>query len=106
MSDNWIEVGSIEDIPTLGSRVIESAEGDIALFRNSEDEVFALRNSCPHKGGPLADGLVAGRQVTCPLHSWTLELETGEVIAPDKGCARSYPVKIDNQVIYLNLAAT
>ncbi len=106
MSNNWIEVGTINDIPAMGSRVIESEEGAIALFRNSEDKVFALRNKCPHKGGPLSDGLVAGRQVTCPLHSWTLELESGEAVAPDKGCARVFPVKVENQQVFLDFSSS
>jgi len=105
MSDNWIEVGKIDDIPLLGSRVVQSPEGEIALFRNSENEVFALRNRCPHKGGPLSDGLVSGRRVTCPMHNWVLEMESGSAVAPDEGCTPAYPVKVDGDVIYLNLTA-
>jgi len=105
MSDNWIEVGKIDDIPLLGSRVVQSPEGEIALFRNSENEVFALRNRCPHKGGPLSDGLVSGRRVTCPMHNWVLEMESGSAVAPDEGCTPAYPVRIDGDVIYLSLTA-
>lgn len=106
MSDNWIEVGKVNDVPQLGSRVVQSPEGDIAIFRNSDDEVFALRNKCPHKGGPLSEGIVSGRRVTCPLHNWVMELESGSAVAPDVGCAPAYPVKIEGESIYLSLVAS
>jgi nitrite reductase (NADH) small subunit len=101
--DNWVQVGRLEDIPRLGSRVVESAAGELALFRTSDDQLFALLNRCPHKRGPLADGIVHGHRVTCPLHNWVLELENGEVVAPDVGCAPSYPVRLDGDVVYLSL---
>ena len=106
MSENWIEVGRLEDIPQLGSRVVQSPAGDIAIFRNREDEVFALRNKCPHKGGPLSEGIVSGRRVTCPLHNWVMELESGSAAAPDVGCTPAYPVKVEGESIYLSLVAT
>lgn len=102
-SVDWIEVGEIEDIPRLGSRLIRRAEGDIAVFRNADDEVFALLNRCPHKGGPLSEGIVYGKTVTCPMHNWCIGLNNGEAIAPDEGCAPSYPVRIEGGVIYLSL---
>ena len=87
MSD-WKPVCSLEDIPRLGSRVVRHEEDggviDIAIFR-TQGEVFALRNKCPHKGGPLSEGIVHGKQVTCPLHGWNLNLETCETVAPDLG---------------------
>ncbi len=100
---HWIEVGELEQIPVLGSRVIATPEGDIALFRNSANEVFALRDRCPHRGGALSQGIVHGRQVTCPLHNWVLELESGEAVAPDRGCAKPYPVKVQSGRILLSL---
>ena len=106
MNENWIEVGRLEDIPQLGARVVKSPAGDIALFRNSDDEVFALRNRCPHKGGPLSEGIVAGRRVTCPLHNWVIELENGSAAAPDVGCTPAYPVQVEGDVIYLSLVIT
>jgi len=69
MHNDWIEVGRLEDIPRLGARVIKRPEGDIAVFRTRDDEVFALLNRCPHKGGPLSEGIVYGRTVACPLHN-------------------------------------
>ena len=98
-----IEVGKVDDIPQLGSRVLKRAEGDIAVFRNSENQVFALLNRCPHKGGPLSEGIVYGKTVTCPLHNWCIELHNGEAIAPDEGCAPSYPVKIEGNNVFLSL---
>ncbi|MDA0191384.1 MAG: nitrite reductase small subunit NirD [Proteobacteria bacterium] len=99
----WKMVCKVADIPPLGSRVVRSAEGDIAVFRTSRDEVFALRDKCPHKGGPLSQGLVHGDQVTCSLHGWKLRLDTGEAVAPDVGCARRYPVRIDGDTVFLEI---
>ena len=89
----WKRVCKVEDIPQLGARVVRSAEGDIAVFRTAQDAVFALRDKCPHKGGPLSQGLVHGEQVTCSLHGWKLRLDNGEAVAPDVGCARRYPTR-------------
>lgn len=87
----------LDDIPRLGARVIRTArQGDIAIFRTSKDEVFALEDRCPHKGGPLSQGIVFGRRVSCPLHGWTVELADGCAVAPDRGCARRFPVKVES----------
>lgn len=102
-STDWIEVGKIDDIPRLGSRVVKRAEGDIAVFRNSEDEIFALLNRCPHKGGPLSEGIVYGKTVTCPMHNWCIGLNNGEAVAPDEGCAPTYPVKIEGNTVFLSM---
>lgn len=104
MSD-WIEIGKVGDIPRLGARVVKTAEGDIGIFRTSDDEVFALRDRCPHKGGPLSQGIVHGKRVTCPLHNWVVELADGQVVAPDEGCAASYPVKVEGDTVLLSLKA-
>ena len=84
-TDNWIEVGMLDDIPRQGARVVRRADGDIAVFRTLEDEVFALRDRCPHKGGPLSQGMVHGHKVTCPMHDWKISLDTGLAVAPDEG---------------------
>lgn len=103
MSEEWIAVGSLDDIPRLGARVVSTGQGDIAIFRTAADEVFALRDQCPHKGGPLSQGIVHGRRVACPLHDWNIHLDTGAAVAPDEGCAARFPVKIDGSTIMLSL---
>jgi len=102
MSD-WIEVGMLDDIPKLGSRVVETEGGDIAVFRAADDSVFALRDRCPHKNGPLSQGIVHGHTVTCPLHNWKIDLASGEAQAPDEGCTGKYDVTVENGVVYLTL---
>jgi nitrite reductase (NADH) small subunit len=102
----WRRVCALEEIPRLGARVVRSASGDIAVFRNADDAVFALADRCPHKGGPLSQGIVHGRQVTCPLHGWNIGLEDGEALAPDQGCARRYPVKVEGGEVFLRLQST
>jgi nitrite reductase (NADH) small subunit len=94
MTIPWIGVGRVEDIPRQGSRVVRTAEGDVALFRTRDDRVFALFDRCPHKGGPLSEGIVHGHAVTCPLHNRVIELATGRVRAPDEGCAGHVPVRV------------
>lgn len=100
---NWIKVGKLEDVPRQGSRVINTAAGEIAVFRSIDDQVFALDNRCPHKGGPLSQGIVHGKRVTCPLHSWQIELETGVAVAPDVGCAHRHEVKIEDGMLLLDV---
>lgn len=99
----WIEVGGIDSIPRLGARVVRTLQGDIAVFRTAGDEIFALRDQCPHKGGPLSQGIVHGRRVACPLHDWNIHLDSGDAVAPDEGCAASYPVRVEAGVIFLSL---
>lgn len=82
----WKKICAVSDVPVLGSRVVESeTEGRIAIFRNSADQVFAVRDRCPHKHGPLSQGIVHGTTVTCPLHSWKIQLDDGLVVPPDVG---------------------
>lgn len=99
----WIRLCRVDDIPRLGSRVVERAEGNLAVFRTTQDKVFALLDRCPHKAGPLSQGIVHGESVTCPLHGWQLGLEDGRARAPDEGCARRFPVRVDEGVVYLSL---
>ena len=101
--NTWHKVSTVEEIPPLGARVVSTQQGDIALFRTADNEVFALRDKCPHKGGPLSQGIVFGKKVACPLHNWNINLENGNAVAPDVGCARAYPVKIEEGVVYLEL---
>lgn len=99
----WRKVCELEAIPRLGARVVSSANGDIAVFRNADDEVFALHDKCPHKGGPLSQGIVHGRTVTCPLHNWNIGLVDGHAVAPDQGCAMRFEAKIEAGVVYLRV---
>jgi nitrite reductase (NADH) small subunit len=100
-NQNWVEVGRLEDIPRLGARLVKTSRGDIAVFRTQDDEVFALRDKCPHKGGPLSQGIVFGKRVACPLHDWKISLETGLAVAPDEGCAARFAVEVRNGVVFL-----
>lgn len=100
---DWKKVCPLEEIPRLGSRVVVSPQGDIAVFRTAEDEVFALLDKCPHKGGALSQGIVAGKVVTCPMHSWKIQFENGEAVAPDKGCAKTYPTKVEGRLVWIAL---
>lgn len=97
----WSKACRVEDIPQLGARVIRSPAGNIAIFRNADDEVFALLDKCPHKGGPLSQGIVYGRKVACPLHNWNIQLEDGCAVAPDVGCAKSFPTRVENGEVFL-----
>jgi len=99
----WIEVGSIDDIPVLGARVVQYKGGNIAVFRNSDDEIFAVLDQCPHKKGQLSQGIMHDKTVTCPLHNWKIDLQTGEAKAPDKGCARNFPVKLEATTIFIEI---
>jgi nitrite reductase (NADH) small subunit len=105
----WQYVCKVADIPVLGARVIErTAEqgGNIAVFRNDRDGVFALLDKCPHKGGPLSQGIVFGERVACPLHNWAIELKSGEAVAPDAGCAKRFPVRLDADDVFIHLSLT
>ena len=105
IAPGWLRACRVEDIPKLGARVVKSAGGNIAVFRNAEDEVFALEDRCPHKGGPLSQGIVFGRKVACPLHNWNIQLEDGCAVSPDVGCTRSFPVKVENGEVFLKVGS-
>ncbi len=102
--NDWIDIGALDDIPRQGARVVRRADGDIAVFRTLDDQVFALRDKCPHKGGPLSQGIVHGHKVACPMHDWKIHLETGMAVAPDEGCAARFPVRIDDGRVFLSVA--
>jgi nitrite reductase (NADH) small subunit len=100
----WINICKLDDIPVLGSRIVKREGDDIAVFRTSHDEVFALYDRCPHKGGPLSQGIVHGKRVTCPLHNWVIELDSGEAVAPDEGCAHRINARVDEGAVLLELS--
>lgn len=104
ITQNWSEICRVEDIPQQGARIVRRpGREDIAVFRSHGDEVFALIDRCPHKGGPLSAGLVHGRSVTCPLHNWVIDLDSGQAQAPDVGCARAVAVRVEAGVVSLDL---
>lgn len=100
---NWTDIAALEDIPRLGSRVLKTDSVNIALIRTSRDEVFAIKDECPHKKGPLSQGIVHGTAVTCPLHNWKIDLASGEALGPDQGCTNTYATKIQNGRVLLDL---
>ena len=103
---NWKSICRVDDIPVLGARrVAREQGGDVAVFRNTEDKVFALLDRCPHKGGPLSQGIVHGAQVTCPLHNWVFSLETGEAQGADEGRVRTVPLNLVDGRIYMAAVA-
>src|SRR5215216_5582211 len=103
MSDAWIDIGGVDEIPQKGSRVVKTTSGDVAVFRTVNDEVFALRDRCPHKGGPLSQGIVHGTSVTCPLHNWVFSLETGKALGADEGSVRTIPLKVEDGRLFIAL---
>ena len=95
-SQTWIDIGALEDIPVRGARVIKTRAGCVALFRTGADKVFAIDDTCPHKAGPLSEGIVHDKSVTCPLHNWVISLETGLVQGPDEGAVRTHKVRVED----------
>ena len=95
MSD-FLDIGAADDVPRLGARKLRLGGVDIAVFRTADDRYFALDDRCPHKGGPLSQGIVHGERITCPLHNMVINLESGEAIAPDKGCVARHQVRVEN----------
>ena len=101
----WIEICAVEDLPRAGARVVRRDQGaDVAVFRTAGDRIFALLDRCPHKGGPLSQGIVFGERVACPLHNWSIELQTGCAVGPDEGCTRKFSVKVEDGHVYLDAA--
>lgn len=102
---NWKNIGPLANIPVQGARrlCLKHMGRPVAVFRTSANEIFALVDECPHKKGPLSEGIVAGRTVTCPLHSWVIGLEDGMAVAPDEGCAQSISVRLIGGDIYIHL---
>ncbi len=100
---NWLDICALDEINPLGSRIVASPKGDIAIFRTADDQVFALDDRCPHKGGPLSQGIVYGKQVACPLHNWQIDLASGEALTPDVGCAHRHAARVENGRVQLSL---
>jgi nitrite reductase (NADH) small subunit len=99
----WKEICALEDIIPLGARRLKRADGvEIAVFRTNNDEVYAIEDRCPHKGGPLSQGIVFGNKVACPLHNWSIDLSVGEAVAPDKGCVTRFPAKVEGGKVFVS----
>ena len=92
----FVDIGSLNDIPAQGARLVKTAQGCVAVFRTADDRVFALEDRCPHKGGPLSEGIVHGTAVTCPLHNWVISLETGQAQGADQGSVETVAVVVEN----------
>lgn len=101
---SWTKVCPLEDIPKLGARVVRTASKEIGVFRTEDDRVFAINNSCPHKAGPLSQGIVYGDKVACPLHSWKISLVDGKAEEPDVGETACYQVKVEDGVVFLEVS--
>lgn len=100
----WIDIAALDDIPVRGARVVKTAQGCVAVFRTADDTVFAIDDRCPHKGGPLSEGIVHGHAVTCPLHNWVFSLETGLAQGADDGAVATYPARVDGGRVLLDAA--
>lgn len=98
---NWIAIGSVADIPLRGARCVATPAGRIAVFRTAADQVFALEDLCPHKGGPLSQGIVHGAAVACPLHNWVISLENGHALGADEGRVRTIPIRREGDTLFL-----
>ena len=99
----WRAICRVDDIPPLGARRVVREQGiAVAVFRSASDQVFALLDRCPHKGGPLSQGIVFGESVGCPLHNWTIALADGQAKAPDIGCTVPFACKVEGDTVYLD----
>ena len=102
---SWIDIGHIENIPLRGARVLKTPAGCVAVFRTGEAEAFAAADRCPHKGGPLSEGIVHGQSVTCPLHNWVFDLNTGAAQGADEGQIATYPLRLEAGRILIDAAS-
>ena len=100
---SWIDIGPIADIPMRGARKIKTQLGCVAIFRTGPDEVFAAVDRCPHKGGPLSEGIVHGQSVTCPLHNWVFDLNTGQAKGEDVSI-NTFPVQVKGGRVLIEAA--
>ncbi|HRD76670.1 MAG TPA: nitrite reductase small subunit NirD [Hyphomicrobiaceae bacterium] len=101
----WVDIGALDSVPVRGARVVKTAQGCVAVFRTGESEVYAIDDRCPHKAGPLSQGIVHDKAVTCPLHNWVISLESGEATGADTGRVRTYALKVEAGRILLDTSA-
>ena len=100
---DWHAIGTLDDIPQRGARCVNTPLGRIGVFRTAEDRVFAIEDHCPHKGGPLSQGIVHGNAVTCPLHNWVISLETGKALGADEGSVKTIALRNDGGALFIAL---
>lgn len=103
VKEQWVEIGKLEDVPLRGTRCVKKGEMTIAIFRTAENKIYALEDKCPHKQGPLSQGIVHDGCVTCPLHNWVISLKTGEAQGADEGATLSIPTKLEGDKIFLDV---
>lgn len=103
-TETWLDIGAVKDIPQQGARVVKTLQGCVAVFRTADDQVYATTDRCPHMGGPLSEGIVHGTSVTCPLHNWVFSLETGMAQGADTGEIATYPARIQDGRILLEIS--
>jgi nitrite reductase (NADH) small subunit len=102
---DWFEIGALDEIPRRGARCVTTPQGRIGIFRTADDRVYAIEDRCPHRGGPLSQGMVHGASVSCPLHNWVFSLETGQAQGADEGAVKTLPVRLVEGRISLGLDA-
>ena len=102
---DWLQITTLDQVPVLGSRMVELDTMNIAIFRGSDDTVYAIKDACPHKNGPLSQGIMHGHSVTCPLHNWKIDLRSGEALGPDEGCTNVFETKVEGEMIYMRRPA-
>jgi nitrite reductase (NADH) small subunit len=100
---SWVDVGPLDGLPARGARVVRVGSVSIAVFRTGSDQVYALRDQCPHRGGPLSQGIVHGERVTCPLHDWIIDLASGAATGVDEGCTATFRTRVTNGQVALEL---
>ena len=107
VAEHWVDVGAVGDVPVQGARRVETPAGPVAVFHTQAGEFYALADRCPHKGGPLSEGIVHGAAVACPLHDWSICLKTGQALGADagKGCTAPFAVQVQDGRLLLRVAA-
>jgi nitrite reductase (NADH) small subunit len=100
---NFIDIGRVEDIPMRAARIVKTQHGCIAVFRTASDKIFAIDDKCPHKGGPLSNGIQHGESITCPLHNWVFDLNSGEAQGMDNGHVNTYSIKVEQGRILMDV---
>lgn len=100
---SWFDIGTIDDIPRRGARCVATPQGRIGVFRTHDDQIYAVEDRCPHRGGPLTQGIVHGAAVTCPLHNWVISLETGKALGADEGAVKTIPARVEGGRIAIGL---